>query len=138
MARRWKAMILVYVNQPHPKLEGVDGIDVIQVGKGPDEADKRILASAMEDEAALTGDLTLAKKLVEKSVCVAGWEGTRFTAANIGEALARKDLYAQVRADDLLPNRGRTKKNKIGKKEKSDFKGNLHNLFCKIWGDPKK
>lgn len=70
------------------------------VAEGPDEADKWIADQAGPADVVVTGDIPLAARCVEAGAEVLRHNGDRFTAANIGQQLAMRDLMADLRAAD--------------------------------------
>lgn len=75
-------------------------IEMIYVPDGPDEADKWIAERAAPGDVVVTGDIPLAAKCVEAGARVLRHDGEAFTPANIGNALATRDLMADLRAAD--------------------------------------
>lgn len=78
------------------------------VDAGPDEADKHIAAHAGPGDVVITGDIPLAAKCVAAGARVLKPNGEALTPANIGMALATRDLMADLRsADPFRPGGGR-------------------------------
>lgn len=75
-------------------------IEMVYVPDGPDEADKWIAERAGPGDVVVTGDIPLAAKAVEAGAKVLNHNGEAFTPANIGNALATRDLMADLRAAD--------------------------------------
>lgn len=75
-------------------------IEMVYVPDGPDEADKWIAERAGPDDVVVTGDIPLAAKAVEAGAKVLNHNGEAFTPANIGNALAMRDLMTDLRAAD--------------------------------------
>ena len=73
---------------------------VIYVDGGPDEADKRIAEECGPGDVVVTADIPLAARAVEAGALVVKPDGERLTAANVGQALATRDLMADLRAAD--------------------------------------
>lgn len=67
------------------------------VGDGFDAADNWIVAQIGEDDIVITGDIPLASRCIEKGARALGPSGRPFSAANIGQAVATRDLMAELR-----------------------------------------
>jgi uncharacterized protein YaiI (UPF0178 family) len=78
----------------HPRVE------IVYVPEGPDAADKWIAERAAPGDVVVTADIPLAAKCVEAGARVLSPKGEAFTAANIGNLLATRDLMADLRAAD--------------------------------------
>ena len=70
---------------------------MVQVSGGPDVADDHIAGAAARGDIAITGDIPLAARLVEKGVTVIDTRGEILDADNIGERLSVRDFMADVR-----------------------------------------
>jgi uncharacterized protein YaiI (UPF0178 family) len=75
-------------------------VEIIYVPEGPDAADKWIAERAAPGDVVVTADIPLAAKCVESGARVLSPKGEAFTAANIGNLLATRDLMADLRAAD--------------------------------------
>lgn len=75
-------------------------IESIFVDAGPDEADKWIADNAGPGDVVITNDIPLAARCVEVGATVLKPNGERLTQANVREALAMRDLAADLRAAD--------------------------------------
>ncbi len=69
----------------------------VVVAKGADAADDWIVENAVAGDVAVTADVPLAARLVEKSVHVIGMSGRPFTPETIGLAVAMRDLKQHLR-----------------------------------------
>lgn len=69
----------------------------IVVAKSADAADDRIVAEIAAGDTAVTADIRLAARLLEKGAHVIGPDGRRFTPDSIGMALAMRDLSEHLR-----------------------------------------
>lgn len=78
----------------HPLVESVF------VAAGPDEADKWIADACGPGDVVVTGDIPLAAKCVAAGASVLKHNGEALTPANIGMALATRDLMADLRSAD--------------------------------------
>ncbi|WP_460272729.1 YaiI/YqxD family protein [Celeribacter sp. ULVN23_4] len=75
-------------------------MELVIVPDGPDEADKWIAERAGVGDVVVTGDIPLAAKVVEAGARVLKHDGEAYTTANIGNALAMRDLMYDLRAAD--------------------------------------
>jgi hypothetical protein len=76
------------------------GAEVVVVPEGPDVADKWIAERVEPGDVAVTTDLPLAARVVERGGRVVKPNGEGLTSRNIGPALAARDLAADLRAAD--------------------------------------
>ncbi len=79
---------------PNPLVESV------YVSAGPDEADKWIADACGPGDVVVTGDIPLAAKCVATGARVIKHNGEVLGAANIGMALATRDLMQDLRSAD--------------------------------------
>jgi uncharacterized protein len=77
-------------NNPFVTAERVTG--------GPDAADDHIAEHAEAGDVAITADIPLAARLVERDVTTLDPRGDRYTAENIGERLSIRDFMDGLRA----------------------------------------
>lgn len=75
-------------------------MELVIVPDGPDEADKWTAERAGVGDVVVTGDIPLAAKAVEAGARVLKHDGEAYTTANIGNALAMRDLMYDLRAAD--------------------------------------
>ncbi|GHE01719.1 hypothetical protein U879_16210 [Defluviimonas sp. 20V17] len=75
-------------------------VEMVYVTEGPDEADKWIAARASRGDVVVTNDIPLAARCVEAGAHVVKPNGEALTQANIGPALATRDLMTDLRAAD--------------------------------------
>ncbi|MFO7757410.1 MAG: YaiI/YqxD family protein [Roseovarius sp.] len=75
-------------------------VETVIVPDGPDVADMWIADRAGPGDVVITGDIPLAAKCVEAGAQVFKHDGEAFTAANIGNLLATRDLMTDLRAAD--------------------------------------
>lgn len=75
-------------------------IESVYVDQGPDEADKWIAEACGPGDVVVTGDIPLAAKCVEAGAKVLKPNGEALTERNVREALAMRDLAADLRAAD--------------------------------------
>ncbi|MBN2630159.1 MAG: YaiI/YqxD family protein [Rhodobacteraceae bacterium] len=75
-------------------------VESVFVAAGPDEADKWIADACGPGDVVETGDIPLAAKCVAAGARVVKHNGEELTAANIGMALATRDLMQDLRSAD--------------------------------------
>ena len=75
-------------------------IESVFVDAGADEADMWIAERATDGDLVVTSDMPLAAKCVEAGASVLKPNGEPLTQANVREALAMRDLAADLRAAD--------------------------------------
>lgn len=75
-------------------------VQMIYVSEGADEADKWIADRASTGDVVITNDIPLASKCVAAGAAVLKPNGEALTQANIGNALATRDLMTDLRAAD--------------------------------------
>ena len=75
-------------------------VETVIVPDGPDVADMWIAERAGPGDVVITGDIPLAAKCVEAGAQVLKHNGEALTRANVGNALATRDLMADLRAAD--------------------------------------
>lgn len=72
-------------------------IRMVQVSGGPDVADDYIVEHALEGDIAITADVPLAARLVEKRVVVIDPRGQVLDEDNVGERLSVRDFMTEAR-----------------------------------------
>jgi len=75
-------------------------VEMVIVPDGPDVADMWIADRVGPGDVVITGDIPLAAKCVEAGARVLKHNGDQLTEANVREALAMRDLMADLRAAD--------------------------------------
>ena len=75
-------------------------VQSVFVAEGPDEADKWIASQARPGDVVVTADVPLAARCVAAGARVIRHDGEPFTPANIGMALATRDLMSDLRSAD--------------------------------------
>ena len=75
-------------------------VETVIVPDGPDVADMWIAERCGTGDVVITGDIPLAARCVEAGARVLKHDGAPLTAANVGNALATRDLMADLRAAD--------------------------------------
>ena len=72
-------------------------VTVVRVEGGPDIADRHIAEHAEPGDVAVTADIPLAARLVEKSVAAIDPRGAEYTEDNVADRLAVRDLMDGLR-----------------------------------------
>lgn len=73
---------------------------IVVVDQGADAADRWIAERIGTGDVCVTADVPLAARCVERGARALAPDGAPFTAANVGERLALRDLMADLRASD--------------------------------------
>jgi len=74
------------------------GIRLMVVADGFDAADDWIVKQIQSNDIAITADILLANRCLKKDAYAMGPSGKPFTQDNIGQAVATRDLLAELRA----------------------------------------
>lgn len=77
-------------------------IAVLRVRSGPDVADDAIVERAQSGDLVVTADVPLAARVVEKGAHALNPRGTLYTADNVQERLAVRDLMDQLRGEGVM------------------------------------
>lgn len=72
------------------------------VEKGGDKADDHIVEQAAATDLAVTADIPLAARLIDRDITVINPRGEEWTTANIGERLAMRNLMEELRGAGLV------------------------------------
>jgi uncharacterized protein YaiI (UPF0178 family) len=72
-------------------------VQAVRVAGGTDVADRYIAEHATAGDLAVTADIPLAARLVEKAVAVIDPRGDEYSADNVGDRLAARDLLQGLR-----------------------------------------
>jgi uncharacterized protein YaiI (UPF0178 family) len=106
---------------PHPLVE------TVIVAEGPDAADRWIAERIGPGDVCITADVPLAARCIEAGARAVRPNGEAFTPANIGHALAMRDLMADLRAANPLGAGGGGKP--FGRADRSRFLDALDRLL---------
>jgi uncharacterized protein YaiI (UPF0178 family) len=85
------------------------------------DADDRLVEICEDGDLAVTRDVPLAARLIEKGAVVLNDRGDRWDSGNIAERLSERDAAAEMREAGILPQRGR----QFGKREIFGFSNAL-------------
>ncbi len=93
---RHKLAVYIVSNQ-WMRLEVGPLVQKIVVPDGPDAADDWIADRITDNDIAITADILLAKRCLDKDAVVIGPTGKAFSQDNIGMAVAMRDIKAHMR-----------------------------------------
>jgi uncharacterized protein YaiI (UPF0178 family) len=79
------------------RIDGGPLVQKIVVSEGADEADNWIADHIKENDIAITADIPLAKRCLDKNAVAIGPTGRLFSTENIGMTMAMRDLKAHLR-----------------------------------------
>jgi uncharacterized protein YaiI (UPF0178 family) len=96
VARRYSIPVTVVVNRPM-RIPSDEGISLVVVPGGFDEADNWIATHAGPGDIVVTADIPLAARCLARGARVLGTKGREFTEAGIGDALATRTLMDTLR-----------------------------------------
>lgn len=96
VARRHGVRVTLVANS-WLRTPGDDLVELVVVSGAFDAADDWIVERVVEKDLVVTADIPLAARCLEKGAKVLGHRGRRFTEESIGEALASRELMAQLR-----------------------------------------
>lgn len=101
-AKRLSVEAVLVANQWLTGPPGNPFVTVVRVAGGMDVADRYIADQAEPGDLAVTADIPLAARLVEKQVLVIDPRGEEYTEENIGDRLAVRDLMDGLRGAGML------------------------------------
>ena len=96
-AERTQVMLVLVANQPL-KIPPSTYIRSVQVERGFDVADQRIVLEAGAGDLVVTADIPLAAEVVAKGATALNPRGELYTEANVRERLAMRDMTDELRA----------------------------------------
>ncbi len=102
LARRLKVETLLIANQPLSAPWDHPYVSSVRVAGGLDVADQYIADHAEAGDVAVTADIPLAARLVDKGVFVLDPRGLEYTEDNVGEKLAGRDLMTELRSAGMV------------------------------------
>lgn len=100
-AERTQTRVTLVANQIQ-RLPRTSFVDHMLVPSGLNVADQRIVELAHPGDLVITADIPLAAALVEKGVATLNPRGEMYTAANIGERLAIRNLMDELRGNGQI------------------------------------
>ena len=105
-----------------------DSVRLVVVDDAADAADDWIAEHAVEDDVVVTADVPLAARCVEKGAHVLDPRGREWTRDGIGEAVASRDLMADLRGAGLVTGGPRP----FEKKDRSQFLQRLDTIIQRV------
>ena len=126
VAKRYGARVVLVANQwmrvpTEPWIE----LEVVKEAGGLDDADHHIVAEAEADDIVVTDDIILASRCLEKGARALTPRGRVFTPDTIGEALATRELMADLREAGAVTGGPAP----FGKRDRSEFLQRLDEIF---------
>jgi uncharacterized protein YaiI (UPF0178 family) len=103
-------------------------VSAVRVEGGPDVADDLIATQAEPGDLAITADIPLASRLVEKGVRTIDPRGTEYTRENIGERLSIRDFMDGLRSTGVETGGPKA----WGTKEKQAFAASFDRVLTKL------
>ncbi len=101
-ARRLQLATVLVANQRLSAPLDHPYVSTVRVEGGPDVADKYIAEHAEPGDVAVTADIPLASRLVEKRVTVLDPRGQEYSEENVGERLAVRDFMDDLRGSGMV------------------------------------
>ena len=96
VARRHQLVVTLVANSPM-RVPEEERISLVVVREGFDAADDWIVEHVGPDDVVVSADVPLASRCVAKGARVLGITGKPFTEDNVGDALATRNLLAELR-----------------------------------------
>lgn len=118
--------VVVVANQPI-KIPLTGLVSTIQVPRGFDMADSRIVDDMAAGDIVVTADIPLANEVVEKGGSALNPRGELYTKENIKDRLATRDLMAELRDSGMISGGPKT----LGPSERQAFANKLDTLLAR-------
>ena len=103
-------------------------VKLIVVPSGPDAADDYLVEHAVPGELVICSDVPLADRLVKKGVAVLDPRGKEFDAQNMGERLAVRNLFTDLREQGQVSGGQRA----YAEREKQAFANALDRMLTRL------
>lgn len=103
-------------------------VQLIVVPSGPDAADDYLVAHAQPGELVICSDIPLADRLLKKGVTVVDSRGKEFDERNMGERLALRNLFTDLR-DQGQMHGGQAS---YGERERQAFANTLDRILTRL------
>ena len=97
VARRY-GLTVILVADSWMRIPNGEWLKLQVVKEGMDAADDWIVEHAAEGDIVITADILLADRCLQKGTKVIGVTGNQFTAENIGQAKAMRNLFEDLRS----------------------------------------
>ena len=127
VAKRYQLKVLVVSRVPI-FLPKADWIVPVVAGEGFDAVDDWIAADIKKDDIAVTNDLLLAERCLKQEARVIDPRGRILDADNIGDALATRELLAELRQRGEIG----LGPAKMGKKNQSNYLSSLDTVIQSV------
>jgi hypothetical protein len=129
VAKRYQARVVLVTNQwMRVPMESWIDLVVVKEAGGLDDADDHIAEAAGADDVVVTDDIILASRCLEKGARALTPRGREFTSETIGEALATRELMADLREAGTLTGGPAP----FQKRDRSEFLQSLDRIFQRI------
>ncbi len=126
VARRYSLKVIL-VSNSWMRTPEASWIELVVVDKGADVADDWIVEHVQKKDLVISGDIPLASRCIKKGAQVLGHTGRPFTEDNIANALAVRNLLADLRDEGIM-----TKGPKpFSKKDRSQFLQSMDEMIVK-------
>lgn len=119
--------VVLVAGQPQTK-PGLAIVKLIVVPSGPDAADDYLVEHAVLGELVICSDIPLADRLVKKGVAALDPRGKEFDAQNMGERLAVRNLFTDLREQGQLSGGPAP----FGEREKQAFANALDRILTRL------
>lgn len=103
-------------------------VRLIVVPSGPDAADDYLVEHAQPGELVICSDIPLADRLVKKGVAALDPRGKEFDASNMGERLAVRNLFTELREQGQMGGG----QGAYGEREKQAFANALDRILTRL------
>jgi uncharacterized protein len=101
VARRYALNVTLVANSEMQIPDG-DWLKLVTVSGRFDAADDGIVEHAARNDIVVTGDIPLASRCLKKGARVLDFKGHVFTEDSIGNALATREILADIRASGII------------------------------------
>ena len=96
VAKRYQLNV-IFVSNSQMRIPDQEGVQLVVVDEQLDAADDFIAENVIKDDIVVTADIPLASRCIKSGAQVIGPNGRLFSNANIGEALATRNLMYELR-----------------------------------------
>ena len=127
VALRWNWKVVVVANQ-YIQTPAEKQITCVTVDKGDDVADDWIAERCGPCDVVVTSDIPLAARCLENGARVLGQKGKEFTSDSIGDALASRELSANLREMGVMTGGPKP----MAGKDRSRFLGKLDEILVAL------
>lgn len=126
-SQRLQLPVILVANQPM-RTPPQPWIRSVVVSHGFDEADHYLVEQAQPGDLAITGDIPLAARLIEKQVAVLNTRGEELNRNNIGPRLSMRNFMEDMRGAYQLNSRNAA----FSDRDKQEFANALDRLLHKL------